>query len=222
MIKEVGYVKGIENYSRYFDGRAPGEAPYSLLDYFGFPYGNDWLVFVDESHITFPQIRGMYAGDLSRKQTLVDYGFRLPSAYDNRPLKFDEFLRRIPNFIATSATPSEWEISMAQESAKRSNKQKTMSKINIGVVEQLLRPTGIPDPEIEIRPVTGEVKDVIEEIKKVAKKGQRTLVTTLTKKTAEDLSQYLTEQGMKVHYLHSDVATLERSDILYDLRRGNY
>ena len=164
----------------------------------------------------------MYAGDLSRKQTLVDYGFRLPSAYDNRPLKFDEFLRRIPNFIATSATPSEWEISMAQESAKRSNKQKTMSKINIGVVEQLLRPTGIPDPEIEIRPVTGEVKDVIEEIKKVAKKGQRTLVTTLTKKTAEDLSQYLTEQGMKVHYLHSDVATLERSDILYDLRRGNY
>ncbi|KKR30547.1 excinuclease ABC subunit B [Candidatus Woesebacteria bacterium RIFCSPHIGHO2_01_FULL_39_32] len=222
MIKEVGYVKGIENYSRYFDGRAPGEAPYSLLDYFGFPYGNDWLVFVDESHITFPQIRGMYAGDLSRKQTLVDYGFRLPSAYDNRPLKFDEFLRRIPNFIATSATPSEWEISMAQESAKRSNKQKTMSKINIGVVEQLLRPTGIPDPEIEIRPVTGEVKDVIEEIKKVAKKGQRTLVTTLTKKTAEDLSQYLTEQGMKVHYLHSDVATLERSDILDDLRRGNY
>jgi excinuclease ABC subunit B len=169
MIQEVGYTKGIENYSRYFDGRSPGDAPYSLLDYFNSPYGKDWLVIVDESHITFPQIRGMYAGDQSRKQTLVDYGFRLPSAMDNRPLKFDEFMRRIPNFIATSATPDEWELGMTKN-----------------VVEQLLRPTGIPDPEIEIRPTKNQVKDCIEEIKKRAKKNQRTLVTTLTKRTAED------------------------------------
>jgi excinuclease ABC subunit B len=205
MIQEVGYTKGIENYSRYFDGRSPGDAPYSLLDYFNSPYGKDWLVIVDESHITFPQIRGMYAGDQARKQTLVDYGFRLPSAMDNRPLKFDEFMRRIPNFIATSATPDEWELGMAKN-----------------VVEQLLRPTGIPDPEIEIRPTKNQVKDCIKEIKIRAKKNQRTLVTTLTKRTAEDLASYLAEQGIKVHYLHSDVKTLERTDILDDLRRGNY
>ncbi len=206
MIQEVGYVKGIENYSRYFDGRAPGEAPYSLLDYFTHPYGKDWLVIVDESHMTFPQIRGMYAGDLSRKQTLVDYGFRLPAAIDNRPLKFEEFMRRIPNFIATSATPDEWELSMAKGQ----------------VVEQLLRPTGIPDPEVEIRPTKNQVADVIAEIKKQSAKKQRTLVTTLTKRTAEDLSAYLAEQGLKVHYLHSDVKTLDRTDILDDLRAGRY
>jgi len=205
MIQEVGYVKGIENYSRYFDGRVPGGAPFSLLDYFSSPYGKDWLVIVDESHITFPQIRGMYAGDRSRKQTLVDYGFRLPSAMDNRPLKFDEFMRRIPNFIATSATPDEWEVGLAKN-----------------VVEQLLRPTGIPDPEIEIRRTKNQVADCIREIKIRAKKNQRTLVTTLTKRTAEDLASYLAEQDIKVHYLHSDVKTLERTDILDDLRRGNY
>lgn len=206
MIKEVGYVKGIENYSRYFDGRAPGEAPHSLLDYFNEPYGDKWTLFVDESHITFPQIRGMFNGDLARKQTLIDYGFRLPSALDNRPLKFDEFMRRIPNFIASSATPSEWELSMS-EGRK---------------VELLIRPTGIPDPEVEIKPVKNQVADVIEEIKKVTEKKQRTLVTTLTKKTAEDLSAYLSEQGLKVQYLHSDVATLDRTDILDDLRSGKY
>lgn len=206
MIQEVGYVKGIENYSRYFDGRAPGEAPFSLLDYFTHPYGKDWLVIVDESHMTFPQIRGMYAGDLSRKQTLVDYGFRLPAAIDNRPLKFEEFMRRIPNFIATSATPDEWELSMAKGQ----------------VVEQLLRPTGIPDPEVEIRPTKNQVADAILEIKKQSVKHQRTLVTTLTKRTAEDLSAYLAEQGLKVHYLHSDVKTLDRTDILDDLRAGKY
>jgi len=206
MIQEVGYVKGIENYSRYFDGRAPGDAPYSLLDYFTHPYGKDWLVIVDESHMTFPQIRGMYAGDLSRKQTLVDYGFRLPAAIDNRPLKFDEFMRRIPNFIATSATPDEWELSMSKGQ----------------VVEQLLRPTGIPDPVVEIRPTKNQVADAIEEIKKQTAKKQRTLVTTLTKRTAEDLSAYLAEQGLKVHYLHSDVKTLDRTDILDDLRAGKY
>ena len=206
MIEEAGYVKGIENYSRYFDGRAPGEPPYTLLEYFNEPYGRDWLTFIDESHIAFPQIRGMFAGDLSRKKTLIDYGFRLPAAYDNRPLTFDEFMRRIPGFIATSATPSDWEISMAKGN----------------VVEQLLRPTGISDPEVEIRPVKEQVKDLIKEIKKRAKKKQRTLVTTLTKKTAEDLAQYLKEQDIKVHYLHSDIATLERTDILDDLRKGKF
>lgn len=214
MIKEVGYVKGIENYSRYFDGRKPGDAPNSLVDYFNYAYGKDWLTIVDESHITFPQIRGMYAGDASRKQMLVDYGFRLPSTFDNRPLKFEEFMRRIPGFLATSATPAEWEVNQATEAARHLGRK--------GVVEQLLRPTGIPDPVVEIRPTKNQVADVIEEIKKRAEKGQRTLVTTLTKRTAEDLTQYLVEKGLKVQYLHSDVKTLERSDILDNLRRGEY
>lgn len=223
MIQELGYVKGIENYSRYFDGREPGEAPYTLLDYFRHPFGNNWLTFIDESHITFPQIRGMYAGDLSRKKTLIEYGFRLPSAMDNRPLKFEEFQRRIPGFIATSATPSEWEINMANESFFRIfSKNIKSKKKNIGVVQQLLRPTGIPDPKVKIKPTENQVADVIEEIKKEAKKKNRTLVTTLTKRTAEDLSDYLKEKEIKVHYLHSDVDTLERSDILDDLRKGNY
>jgi len=222
MIQEVGYVKGIENYSRYFDGRMSGEAPYTLLDYFNSPFKNDWLVVVDESHITFPQIRGMFAGDLSRKETLIDYGFRLPAALDNRPLKFDEFLRRIPNFIATSATPANWELSMAKQSYQElPNKQKKLVSVN-GLTEQLLRPTGIADPEVTIKPTKNQVSDCIKEIKKRAKKGQRTLVTTLTKKTAEDLADYLNQQGIKVHYLHSDVKTLERGDILDDLRKGNY
>lgn len=202
MIQELGYVKGIENYSRYFDGRAPGDAPYSLLDYFP----KDFLVIVDESHMTFPQIRGMYAGDFSRKSTLIDYGFRLPSAIDNRPLKFDEFMRKIHNFIALSATPSEWELSVSGKC----------------VVEQLVRPTGIPDPLVEIRPIGNQVADCIVEIKKQVAKGQRTLVTTLTKKTAEDLSAFLEEKGLKVHYLHSDVKTLDRGDILDSLRKGKY
>ncbi|MBI4157614.1 excinuclease ABC subunit UvrB [Candidatus Woesebacteria bacterium] len=206
MIQELGYVKGIENYSRYFDGRVPGEAPYSLLDYFNVPYEKDWLIVIDESHMTFPQIRGMYNGDQARKKTLVDYGFRLPAAMDNRPLKFEEFMRRIPNFIALSATPDEWETSMAKGQ----------------VVEQLLRPTGIPDPEVEIRPTKTQVADVIEEIKKQVAKAQRALVTTLTKRTAEDLSTYLNEQGLKVQYLHSDVKTLDRGDILDNLRLGKY
>ena len=216
MIETMGYVKGIENYSRYFDGRNVGDPPYTLLDYFKHPYKKDWLVIVDESHITLPQVRGMYAGDLSRKKTLIDHGFRLPAAYDNRPLTFDEFMRRIPGFIATSATPSEWELSLANESARK------YSKKSKGVIEQLLRPTGIPDPEVEIRPVNNQVSDVIEEIKLLKKKKYRALITTLTKRTAEDLSQYLKEQGINVQYLHSDIATLERSDILDDLRRGKY
>lgn len=206
MIKEVGYVKGIENYSRYFDGRSPGEAPFSLLDYFNEPYGDKWMLMVDESHMTFPQIRGMYNGDLARKQTLIDYGFRLPSALDNRPLKFDEFMRRVPNFIASSATPAPWEVSVSGGQT----------------IQLLVRPTGIPDPEVEIKPIKNQVSDCIEEIKKTTAKKQRTLVTTMTKRTAEDLSAYLAEQGLKVQYLHSDVATLDRTDILDDLRNGKY
>ncbi len=206
MIKEVGYVKGIENYSRYFDGRAPGDPPYSLLDYFNYPYGDNWNLIVDESHITFPQIRGMFNGDKARKQTLIDYGFRLPSALDNRPLRFEEFLRRIPNFIASSATPGQWELSQSGNN----------------VTQLLVRPTGIPDPEVEIRPTGNQVENVIEEIKLEVAKKHRTLVTTLTKKTAEDLSEFLQEKDLKVHYLHSDIKTLERSDILDDLRKGKY
>lgn len=212
MIKEIGYVKGIENYSRYFDGRNEGDAPYTLIDYFkenAKKFGkneDDFLVIVDESHITFPQVRGMYNGDKSRKTTLIDYGFRLPSALDNRPLKFDEFMRKIPNFLALSATPDEWELSLSEKN----------------VVEQLVRPTGIPDPIVTIKPTTNQVKDVIEEIKEEIKSKRRVLVTTLTKKTAEDLSEYLQEQGLKVAYLHSDVDTLDRTDILDNLRKGNY
>lgn len=219
MIKELGYVKGIENYSRYFDGRSEGQAPYSLLEYYNYPFNNDWLLFVDESHMTFPQIRGMYNGDLSRKQTLIDYGFRLPSALDNRPLKFEEFLRKIPNFIATSATPAQWELSMAKESSAKVGR---IVNSHNGVVEQLVRPTGIPDPTVQIRPVENQVSDVINEIIKESQAKRRTLVTTLTKKTAEDLSSYLKDKGLLVQYLHSDVDTLERTDILDDLRKGKY
>jgi len=202
MIKEIGYVKGIENYSRYFDGRKATDAPYSLLNYFP----KDYLVIVDESHITFPQIRGMFAGDFSRKRTLIDYGFRMPSALDNRPLKFDEFMRRIPNFIALSATPDEWELSISEGH----------------IVEQLLRPTGIPDPIVEVRSTTNQIADVMKEIRKEIKYKRRVLVTTLTKRTAEDLSAYLEEKGLKVAYLHSDIKTLDRTDILDNLRNGKY
>lgn len=206
MINELGYVKGIENYSRYFDGRNPGDPPYSLLDFFNIPYKKDWLVIADESHMTFPQIRGMYAGDQSRKKTLIEYGFRLPSALDNRPLTFPEFMRKIPNFIALSATPNDFELSLSQNH----------------VVEQLTRPTGIPDPKVIIKPTKNQVSDVIEEIKSEVKHGRRVLVTTLTKKTAEDLANYLGEQELKVAYLHSDVKTLDRTDILDNLRRGTF
>ncbi len=225
MIKEIGYVKGIENYSRYFDGRKPGDPPYTLLDYFSVCADDkDYLVIVDESHITFPQVRGMYNGDFSRKKTLIDYGFRLPSAFDNRPLKFDEFLRKIPNFIALSATPNEWEVSMSTTNAKLQmlNSKLNTKNMNAGVVELLVRPTGIPDPKVTIKPTTNQVKDVIEEIKKEISNKRRVLVTTLTKKTAEDLTSYLQEQGLKVAYLHSDVDTLDRSDILDNLRKGTY
>jgi len=202
MIQELGYVNGIENYSRYFDGRQPGDPPYSLLDYFP----KDYLTVIDESHITVPQIRGMYNGDKARKQVLIDFGFRLPAALDNRPLRFDEFVRRQGKTIYVSATPDDWEISASRNS----------------VVEQIIRPTGLVDPQVTIKPTTGQVADLLAEINHRVAKGQRVLVTTLTKRMAEDLANYLEENSVKVHYLHSDIETLERIDILDDLRFGKY
>lgn len=202
MIKEFGYVNGIENYSRYFDDRKPGEPPFTLLDFFP----KDYLVIIDESHMSIPQIGGMYRGDKSRKEVLIEHGFRLQAALDNRPLRLDEFLRRVNQTIYTSATPSKWEISQS----------------NGKIVEQLIRPTGLVDPEILIRPTEGQIDDLIVEIGKRVKKGERVLVTTLTKRMAEDLATFLKEKAIKVHYLHSEVNTLDRSDILDDLRLGKY
>lgn len=199
MMREVGTCKGIENYSRHLTGRKPGEPPYCLLDFFP----EDFLVVIDESHITVPQINGMYAGDYSRKKTLVDYGFRLPSALDNRPLRFDEFLAKVPRIIFVSATPGDFELEHSQQ-----------------VVEQIVRPTGLVDPEVEVRSAQNQVDDLIEEIRLRVEKKQRVLVTTLTKKMAEDLTDYMRELGIKVRYLHSEINALERMDILRDLRLG--
>ena len=207
MIKEVGYVNGIENYSRYFDGRSPGDPPFSLLDYFE-EASKEWLCIIDESHITLPQIRGMYNGDRSRKETLIEYGFRLPSALDNRPLRFEEFMQRTHQKVYVSATPDEYEISLSKESG--------------GITEQLVRPTGLIDPKVTVKPTKGQVEDLIREIAMRVKKGQRVLVTTLTKRMAEDLSFYLSERDIKVSYLHSDIATLDRQDELDKLRSGDY
>lgn len=201
MIREMGYCSGIENYSRYFDGRSPGQPPYTLLDFFP----NDFILFVDESHMTLPQLRAMYNGDLSRKVNLVDYGFRLPSAYDNRPLRFEEFDARVGQMICVSATPGPYELKEAGQ-----------------VVEQLIRPTGLLDPEVTIRPVEGQIDDLLSEIHIQTKKGGRVLVTTLTKKMAESLTQYLSEQHVKVKYMHSDVDTLDRIEIISGLRRGDF
>lgn len=211
MIQEVGFVNGIENYSRYFDGRKPGDPPYSLLDYYKEAAGNDWLLMVDESHMTIPQIRGMYQGDRSRKQTLIDYGFRLPAAIDNRPLRFEEFERRIPQTIYVSATPDQWETDRVMASSGKE-----------AIAEQLIRPTGLIDPEIEVRKSEGQIADLIHEIELRVARHERVLVTTLTKRMAEDLSKYIGDRGIKVQYLHADVLTLERSDILSDLRLGTY
>lgn len=207
MINELGFVNGIENYSRYFDGRKPGEPPYTLLDYFK-ASSNDFLTIIDESHITLPQIRGMYNGDKSRKQTLIDYGFRLPSALDNRPLRFEEFRSRVNEIIYVSATPNEYEISLAKE--------------NDAVVEQLIRPTGLVDPVVTIKETKGQINDLILEVEKRIKKNQRVLITTLTKQMSEDLSTYLQERDIKVSYIHSDIETLKRQDVLDRLRMGEY
>jgi excinuclease ABC subunit B len=199
MLKEVGYCSGIENYSRHLDGRAPGTHPWTMIDFLP----SDYLLVIDESHMTIPQIRGMYNGDRARKETLVEYGFRLPSAIDNRPLKFDEFEQVMGHTIYTSATPGPYEMGKADQ-----------------VVEQIIRPTGLIDPEVEVRPTAGQVDNLIGEIRQRVERGERVLVTTLTKRMAEDLSEYLQELGMKVHYLHSEVETLERVGILRDLRLG--
>ena len=200
MLQEIGFCSGIENYSRHISGRKPGEAPYTLLDYFP----KDFLLFVDESHVTLPQVRGMYNGDRARKDMLVNYGFRLPSAYDNRPLNFGEFEERINQAVFVSATPAEYEL-------EHSNGE---------VAEQIIRPTGLLDPIIEVRPVENQIDDLIGEINKQVENKNRVLVTTLTKKMAEDLSEYLKEVGIKVKYLHSDIDTLERLEIIRDLRLG--
>lgn len=201
MMREIGYCKGVENYSRYFDGRSPGEPPFTLLDYFP----GDFLLFIDESHMTIPQIRAMYAGDLSRKTNLVNYGFRIRSAYDNRPLTFDEFDARVGQMVCVSATPAPYELGQAGQ-----------------VVEQLIRPTGLLDPVVEVRPTKGQIDDLLSEIRRAAEDKSRVLVTTLTKKMAESLTEYLKENGVKVRYMHSDIDTLERIDIVTGLRKGDF
>ena len=202
MMREIGYCSGVENYSRYFDGRSPGEPSFTLLDYFP---KNNFLVFIDESHMTIPQIRAMYHGDRSRKENLVNYGFRLKSAYDNRPLTFEEFDARVPQLICVSATPAPYELGEAGQ-----------------IVEQLIRPTGLLDPEVEIRPTKGQIDDLLGEIKKVLSTNGRVLVTTMTKKMAESLTDYLKEHGLKVRYMHSDIDALERIDIINGLRSGEF
>ncbi len=201
MMRQIGYCSGIENYSRYFDGRKPGDTPYTLLDYFP----KDFLMFIDESHVTLPQVRGMYNGDRARKQNLVQYGFRLPSAFDNRPLLFDEFLRRIHQVICVSATPGAYELGLSENT-----------------VEQIIRPTGLIDPLVILRPATGQVDDLVGEIHKTIDQGNRVLVTTLTKRMAESLTDYLKSLDVKVRYLHSDIQTMERTEIIRDLRLGEF
>jgi excinuclease ABC subunit B len=217
MLKEVGYVNGVENYSRYFDGRKPGDPPYSLIDYFRLAYGDKFMTIIDESHMTVPQIGGMYNGDQARKRTLIDFGFRLNSALDNRPMKFNEFYNATSNLVYVSATPDEWEVDMAHQEVKAKK-----FPAHEGVVEQLIRPTGIIDPEITIRPAKTEIPDLIEEVVKRADRKEKSLVTTLTKKTAEDLTEYLKEREIRAAYLHSDIHTLERSDVLDNLRKGEF
>ena len=201
MLKEIGYTNGIENYSRHIDGRQPGEPPSTLLDFFP----DDYLLVVDESHVTMPQVRGMYKADISRKQMLIDYGFRLPSALDNRPLKLEEFEKHVNQVVYMSATPGDYEL-------QRTDK----------IVEQIIRPTGLLDPEIEVRPIMGQMDDLVGEINKRVEKNERVFVTTITKKMAEDLSDYLKDLGIKVRYLHSDIKTLERTQIIRDLRLGKF
>lgn len=199
MMQEMGYCSGIENYSRHITGRKPGESPFTLIDYFG----DDFLIVIDESHVTLPQLRAMYAGDRSRKENLIGHGFRLPSAFDNRPLMFDEFVQRINQIIYVSATPGPYELGAANQ-----------------VAQQVIRPTGLIDPEIEVRPIPGQMDDLLSEIKARAAAQERVLVTTLTKKMAEDLTEFLKETGVRVRYLHSDVVTIERAEIIRDLRAG--
>ena len=201
MMEQMGFTSGIENYSRHIDGRSAGSAPHCLLDYFP----DDFLLIIDESHVTVPQIGAMYEGDMSRKRTLVEHGFRLPSAMDNRPLKWDEFLERIGQTIYLSATPGKYELSQAD-----------------GYVEQIIRPTGLVDPEIIVKPTKGQIDDLLEQIQERTERDERVLVTTLTKRMAEDLTEYLVQHGVRVQYLHSDVDTLKRVELLRELRLGTF
>ena len=201
MMREIGYCQGVENYSRYFDGRKPGQPPFTLIDYFK----DDFLTIIDESHVTIPQIRAMYNGDRARKTELIEYGFRIPSAFDNRPLQFSEFESRIRQLICVSATPAEYELSRAKD-----------------IAEQIIRPTGLVDPKIYVRPVTGQIDDLISEIRKTAQKGYRVLATTLTKRMAEMLTEHLDSIGIRVRYMHSDIETIERMEIIRDLRLGEF
>ena len=229
MMREIGYCNGIENYSRFLTDRESGEAPYTLMDYFP----KDFLLVIDESHVTVPQLNGMYNGDHARKTSLIDNGFRLPSAYDNRPLKFPEFEKKINQAVFVSATPAKWEMEKSLEKNVEvqfieSERNANTGLINqastkqIGIIEQIIRPTGLIDPELEIKPTRGQVKDVTEEIKKIVKRKERVLITTLTKKQAEDLSEFLRESEVKSEYLHSGVDTLDRVRILEELRRGKF
>ena len=201
MLETLGFCSGIENYSRHLDGREPGQPPYTLIDYFP----KDFLCIIDESHVTVPQVRGMHEGDRSRKVTLAEHGFRLPSCLDNRPLRFDEFEERVPQFIYVSATPGDYELRVSQAR-----------------VEQIIRPTGLLDPEIVVRPTRSQIDDIIDEARQAASRNERVLITTLTKKMAEDLTDHLLDQGIRARYMHSDIATLERVEILRDLRRGEF
>ena len=202
MLKEVGYCNGVENYARHLSGREPGSAPECLIDYFP----KDWLLLIDESHVTCPQLRAMYNGDQARKKVLIDHGFRLPSAADNRPLKDIEFWNKAKQTVFISATPGDWELSQSTEN----------------IVEQVIRPTGVLDPLVEVRPTHGQVDDLLFEIRKRASKNQRILVTTLTKRMAEDLTDYLSENKVRVRYLHSEIHSIERIEIIQDLRLGEY
>jgi len=199
LLSTLGYCSGIENYSRHFDGRRPGEAPYSLLDY----YDDDFIVFIDESHITIPQLRAMYHGEMSRKKSLIEYGFRLPCAYDNRPLKFEEFLRKVNQTIFVSATPGPFEFEVSEQ-----------------IVEQIIRPTGLIDPQVEVRPTRYQVDDLVKEITEIKKRGEKALVTVLTKKTAEMLAEYLVELNIRALYLHSELDSIKRVEVLKKLRAG--
>jgi excinuclease ABC subunit B len=202
MLQEVGYCNGVENYSRHLAGRKAGEPPECLIDYFP----KDWLLVIDESHVTVPQIRGMYNGDQSRKKVLVDHGFRLPSAADNRPLKAEEFWHKVNQCVFVSATPGDWELEISEGR----------------IAEQIIRPTGVVDPEIFVRPTDGQIDDLLGEIKERVSRGERVLVTTLTKRMAEDLTEYLQERGIRVRYLHSDIQSIERIEILQALREGDF
>ena len=201
MMRETGFCSGIENYSRHLNFMKEGEPPMTLMDF----YDNDFLIIIDESHMTIPQIGAMYRGDRMRKEELVKYGFRLPSAFDNRPLQFDEFLQRIPQMLCVSATPGPWELSRCTQ-----------------VAEQIIRPTGLVDPEIFLRPIEGQIDDILSEVRLTAQKGYRTLITTLTKRMAEDLTEYLDGMGVRVRYMHSDIDTLDRMEIIRDLRLGEF